>query len=653
MKISVVIVNYNVKHFLEQCLNSVLASARHCETEIYVVDNNSVDGSCSMVKEKFPEVNLIENKTNFGFSYANNQAIKLSKGEYVLLLNPDTVIEEKTLQKISDFMDAHPDAGGLGVKMIDGKGRFLPESKRGLPTPEVAFYKIFGVSKLFPKSKKFGKYHLTYLDKEQTHIVDVLSGAFMLLRKECLDITGLLDETFFMYGEDIDMSYRINLAGYKNYYFPETTIIHYKGESTKKGSINYVLVFYNAMIIFAKKHFSKRHAGTFSALINIAIYIRAAMAIIYRFARSIITPIIDALLIIAGFLVIAPIWSNYIFGSEDAYPENLFIYAVLAYVLIWILSLLFLGGYDKPVKTKNVFKGIAAGAVIILVLYSLLPVEFRFSRALILFGTGWTTVIIPLTRFLLHFTGRSIFKMNMPGKKLVAIVGNKEETSNLVDLLNNNNPKIKITAFVNPINTGSDNYFTGTIDQLDEIVRIKKIDEIIFCAKSLQSQQIISTMLKLNNVKVDYKIASPDGISVIGSNSINTTGELYNIDINSIVKPENMRNKRVLDFVMALIFILFLPIMIIFVPKRGKTIKNLFSILFGGKSFVTYCSDKNADTSLLPKIKNGIFTPVNAIKKDNISTELVERLNMMYAKDYKIIQDINIILKSWRKLGQN
>ncbi len=653
MKISVIIVNYNVKHFLEQCLNSVLASARHCETEIYVVDNNSVDGSCSMVKEKFPEVHLIENKKNYGFSYANNQAIKISKGEYVLLLNPDTVIEEKTLQKVCNFMDSHPDAGGLGVKMIDGKGRFLPESKRGLPTPEVAFYKIFGVSKLFPKSKKFGKYHLTYLDKEETHVVDVLSGAFMLLRKECLDKTGLLDENFFMYGEDIDMSYRISLAGYKNYYYPETTIIHYKGESTKKGSINYVLVFYNAMIIFAKKHFSKRHAGTFSALINIAIYIRAAMAIAYRFIRSIITPIIDALVIIAGFLVIAPIWSNHIFGSQDAYPEDLFIYAVLAYALIWILSLLFLGGYDKPVKTKNIFKGIAAGAIIILVLYSLLPAEFRFSRALILLGAGWTTIVLPLTRFLLHFTGRTIFKMNMPGKKLIAIVGNKQESSKLVNLLNNNNPKIKISAFVNPINTGSDKYFAGTIDQLDEIVRIKKIDEIIFCAKSLQSQQIISTMLKLNNVKLDYKIASPDGISVIGSNSINTTGELYNIDINSIVKPENLRNKRMLDFIIALIFIILLPILIIFVPKRGKMIKNLFSILFGGKSFVTYCSDKNADTSLLPKIKNGVFTPASIILQDNTSTELIERLNMMYAKDYKIIQDINIIFKSWRKLGQN
>ncbi len=652
MKVSVVIVNYNVKHFLEQCLNSVIASAKHCETEIFVVDNNSVDGSCEMVKEKFPEITLIENKTNYGFSFANNQAIKLAKGDYVLLLNPDTVIEEKTLSVISDFMDEHPDAGGLGVKMIDGKGRFLPESKRGLPTPEVAFYKIFGLSKLFPRSKKFGKYHLTYLNKEETHVVDVLSGAFMLLRQECLDKSGLLDETFFMYGEDIDMSYRITLAGYKNYYLPDTTIIHYKGESTKKGSVNYVIVFYNAMIIFTKKHFSKKHATTFSLLINFAIYLRASLAILYRFGRSIITPLIDTAVILTGFITLTPIWSNYIFGKEDAYPENAFILGVVSYVIIWITSLLFLGGYDKPVKIKNVYKGIAVGSILILVMYSLLPVELRFSRAIILLGSGWTIFLLPLVRFLMHYTRRSIFKINLPGKKQVAIVGNKKESTQLVGLLNNNNPKIKIEAFVNPQNENTDKFFTGSINQLDEIVQIKKIDEIIFCAKNLKSQQIINTMLQLNNPKLDYKIASPDGISVIGSNSINTTGELYNIDINSIAKPENQRNKRLLDFILSFIFILFIPLLLIFVPKRLKMIKNLFLILFGAKSFVGYCNIKEADTSLLPKIKKGIFSPATIIKNNDASTALIERLNMMYAKDYKIMHDLNIIIKSWKKLGK-
>jgi GT2 family glycosyltransferase len=252
MKLSVIIVNYNVIHFLEQCLLSVQKAISGLEVEVFVVDNNSVDGSVSMVREKFPWVNLIANNDNPGFSKANNQAIKVSKGEYVLLLNPDTVVEEDTFSKCIAFMDQHPDAGGLGVKMVDGKGEFLPESKRGLPTPEVAFYKLSGLSRLFPKSKRFGQYHLTYLSREETHKIDVLSGAFMMMRRETLEKSGLLDETFFMYGEDIDLSYRIKLAGYNNYYFPETRIIHYKGESTKKSSVNYVYTFYNAMVGWQK-----------------------------------------------------------------------------------------------------------------------------------------------------------------------------------------------------------------------------------------------------------------------------------------------------------------------------------------------------------------------------------------------------------------
>jgi hypothetical protein len=539
-------------------------------------------------------------------------------------------------------------SGGLGVKMIDGKGRFLPESKRGLPTPEVAFYKIFGLSKIFPKSEKFGQYHLSYLDKDKTHAVDVLSGAFMLLRKETLDKAGLLDETFFMYGEDIDMSYRITLAGYKNYYLPETTIIHYKGESTKKGSINYVLVFYNAMIIFAKKHFSKRNAGYLFALIKLAIYLRAALAIVYRFARSIVTPVIDSLIILAGFILVTPAWSNYKFGFEDAYPKDVFVWALAAYIFIWIISLMFLGGYDKPVKLKNIYKGLIVGTVIILVMYSLLPVHLRFSRAIILIGAGWSTLFIPIVRLILHYTGRNSFRISLPGKKKVAIVGSEKESRELVMLINNTNPKIKITAFVNPGKDSESDFFAGNLQQLDEVVKINKIDEIIFCAKNLQSQQIIRTMLQLNNTRLDYKIASPDGYSVIGSNSINTTGELYNIDINSIAKPENQRNKRMLDFIISFLMILLFPILVFFIHKPGQMLKNLFSVLIGNNSFVSYCESAGIDNSMLPKIKKGIWSPASVVKKSDYSTLLAQRLNVMYAKDYRLIRDLNIITKSWK-----
>ena len=194
MKLSVIIVNYNVEHFLEQCLLSVQKASKGIEVEVFVVDNNSIDGSINMIKEKFPEVIMIVNNENVGFSKANNQAIRLAIGELVLLLNPDTIVEEDTFKKCIQFMENNENAGGLGVKMIDGKGKFLPESKRGLPTPSVAFYKIFGLSALFPRSKKMGQYHLGYLSKDENHEIQILSGAFMLIKKKVLDKIGLLDE---------------------------------------------------------------------------------------------------------------------------------------------------------------------------------------------------------------------------------------------------------------------------------------------------------------------------------------------------------------------------------------------------------------------------------------------------------------------------
>ncbi len=282
MKLSIVIVNYRVKHFLEQALHSLRSAlnAYPMDTEIFVVDNHSQDDSLDYLTPRFPEVTFIANTENVGFARANNQAIQRARGEYILLLNPDTIIAENTLHEVCLFMDAHPEAGGLGVKMVDGNGDFLPESKRGFPTPWVSFCKIFGLSALFPKSRLFARYHMKYLSADECHVVDILSGAFLLIRRETLDKSGLLDETFFMYGEDIDLSYRLFLAGYKNYYLP-TPIIHYKGESTKKGSLRYVRIFYGAMLIFFKKHYP-HYSKLYSFVIKFAISLQAAMASIHR-----------------------------------------------------------------------------------------------------------------------------------------------------------------------------------------------------------------------------------------------------------------------------------------------------------------------------------------------------------------------------------
>lgn len=258
MKLSIVIVNYNVRSYLEQCLYSIEKSMSGISGEVIVVDNNSTDGSVEYLRPKFPWVTYVENKYNVGFSRANNQAIKMARGEYVLLLNPDTFIGEDTICKCLEFMDANPQAGMCGVRMLRLDGSFAPESRRGVPTPFTAFSKMSGLCSLFPKSRVFGRYYMQYLDNKEVNEIDIVSGAFMFIRKSILSDIGLLDETFFMYGEDVDISYRSLLAGYKNYYIP-TSILHYKGESTKKSSIGYVNAFHKAMIIFFRKHFSRNN----------------------------------------------------------------------------------------------------------------------------------------------------------------------------------------------------------------------------------------------------------------------------------------------------------------------------------------------------------------------------------------------------------
>ena len=654
MKLSVVIVNYNVKYFLEQCLHSVLKAAGALEAEIFVVDNNSVDGSIRMLRDKFPGVFVIENKDNKGFSRANNQAIRKAKGEYILLLNPDTIVEDDTLEKCVRFMDGHPDAGGLGVKMIDGKGKFLPESKRGLPYPSVAFFKIFGLSALFPKSKIFNKYHLGYLDKDKTHSVDVLAGAFMLLRKKVLDEIGMLDEEFFMYGEDIDLSFRITRAGYKNYYFPETRIIHYKGESTKKSSLNYVFMFYNAMIIFARKHFSKENARLFSFLINMAIYFRAFFSILTRFLKRIALPFADALLIFSGIWIIKSYWEQqFIFPGGGHYPMAFIAVAVPLYILIWLLSVYLSGGYDKPVRLHKILLGMLAGTVLILVLYSLLSEHYRFSRALIVFGAVWGTVAISGLRVLLHLVGINGYRMNSVRNKRFIICGEKDEAERVSDLLQKTGLSPGFIGLVSFHNHRSNiNGFIGYLGQIREIINIHRIDEVIFCAKDIPAQVIMDKMTELQDKQVDYKIAPPESLSIIGSNSINTSGDLYVIDINAITKISNRRNKRLLDLIVAASFFLFYPIILFLVRNPVGLLRNVFSVFFGFKSWVGYSELSDSEKQRLPAIRKGVLNPFDAFRKEPVPGEAVSRLNLMYARDYRFSNDLNIILKGFRELGR-
>jgi len=285
MELSVIIVSFNVRDFLRQCLISVKKASEKINYEILVVDNNSEDGSVEMVKNDFPEVKLIINRVNWGFSVANNQAIKMSGGHFILLLNPDTIVERDTFSRCIEFMNCHPDAGAMGIRMINGEGSFLPESKRAFPTPANAFFKTFGLSSLFPGSKYLNNYYLPHIDSVETSITEVISGAFMFIRREALDKSGLFDEDFFMYGEDIDMSYRLLQTGYKNYYFPEIQIVHFKGKSTGRDNFNDLHHFYRSMRIYLRKRADEGIYRRSKIILIMATYFREGLAVVNRFIK--------------------------------------------------------------------------------------------------------------------------------------------------------------------------------------------------------------------------------------------------------------------------------------------------------------------------------------------------------------------------------
>ena len=277
MKLSVIIVSYKVKHYLEQCLIAVKKATESIETEIYVVDNHSDDGSVEYIAERFPDINIVSSNHNLGFSRANNIAIRQCSGEYVLLLNPDTIVGEHTIVDVLTFMDSHPKAGGVGVRMLNGDGTVARESRRGIPTVSTAFYKMSGLCACYPESRRFGRYYMGYLPWNEPSRIEVISGAFCMLRHSALNKIGLLDEDFFMYGEDVDLSYRLLKGGYENWYVP-ATMLHYKGESAHKSSFRYVHVFYNAMLIFFRKHYGNM-AAVVSLPIKAAIVVKATMTL--------------------------------------------------------------------------------------------------------------------------------------------------------------------------------------------------------------------------------------------------------------------------------------------------------------------------------------------------------------------------------------
>ena len=631
MKLLIVIVNYNVKYFLKQCLQSVFGSLRELsdgsllELDVWVVDNDSVDGSVEMVRKDFPQVHVVENHENVGFAKANNQALaEMSQHHILLLLNPDTVVEKDTFVRCVNFMQEHPDCGGLTVKMVDGDGNFLKESKRGFPSPQASFYKISGLIRLFPHSRRFAAYYMGHLAEDETNEIEIMPGAFLMFRREVYGQIGGLDESYFMYGEDIDYSWRIHLAGWKNYYLPETHIIHYKGESTKKGSMNYVYTFYNAMSIFVKRYFSGGNARLFNALLRMAIWLRATVSWLKRIGGRLAVPVLDFAVAYGGFVLLKQLWATRWANNIDYYPAEYTLVVIPIYILVLMVGSWLGGGYDKPVRPMRIVKGMGVGLLLLLAFYSLLDEGQRYSRMLLLAGSVWTLISTLLIRLLLSALDVKGYALRARKRGNVLVIGSENETARVKGLYRSMGfPEECLIE-------------TSTAQRLEDLIRVERVEEVVFCGADMELKEIISQMATLKTTGVEYKIAPADGDFVIGSNSIVSREDLYLDELTTISTDTCRRNKRLFDIGSAFLLLILSPLLLWFQKHKGSYWGHCLQVLCGQSSWVGYRGRK------------GIFLPSDIAR--NSTPEVQERLMLRYMRHYKTSTDAAILFKNWNRI---
>jgi GT2 family glycosyltransferase len=528
MEVSVVIVNYNVRHYLEQCLTSLLTALRGISSEVIVIDNNSADGSCSMVRENFGSVTLISNNHNPGFATATNQGLRAATGKYLLLLNPDTVLPSDAISTVLNFMKERPDAGAAGLRMIDGRGRFLPESKRGLPTPSAAFFRISGIYKLFPRSPFINRYYKGDKPSDTIQQIEVLTGAFMFIRREALDKAGLLDEDFFMYGEDIDLSYRITSAGFTMWYLPRPTIIHYKGESTRQSDFNYLIHFYRSMAIFVRKHMGSSRPGLFILMIKAAIVLRASISFIIRIIQKAAYPLSETVLFTLCLGLASKGWAVAKFSDPGYYPDFYYLTFIPLYSLLWSTGLAITGNYRRSITAGSILRGVIAGTLLITVVYALLPLHLRFSRAVIPAGTAIVFALAWLVRALLSFSGRADLKGVSNRVRKVIIVSGAGEFEKIKDMLAGEEGDFMVAGRVTPYPEESTGWL-GRLDNIREVTRINTPDEIIFSAEDIETGRIIEAISSLAGYRAIKKIARTNSLSVIGGRPARKKGEIYTL----------------------------------------------------------------------------------------------------------------------------
>jgi len=680
--VSVIIVSYNVKDFLEQALESVNRALNGISSEVIVVDNNSVDGSVQMLQKRFPNVDVIASKENLGFSGGNNLALKKATGQYIVLLNPDTLVQEDTFHKLIDFFENNPQASAATCKILNPDGTFSIDCRHSIPTPSTAFWKLLGLNKLFPKSKIFGRYNLTYLDENDTYPVEAISGSFMMIKKEIVDKTGLLDETFFMYCEDIDYCHRINQQGGKIYYVPDTQIIHYKGESTKVNNIDYVITFNKSLYQFYKKHYQQKYIYPFKWFILLGVIFRGLIIYTKNTVKKYYPLLLD--LTILNTVLFFSFFFRYeykqSFHLEDFFSQYIIINFITT--AIYFISALFFDLNRKGrFQPEKVFKVLLSTFLFVAALTFFFN-QFAFSRFVVVIAAIVSSVFMISWR--IFFNKYGIKYSNALGKEFVRkktlIVGEDAETKKLLEKLNHMlDSGLDLLGLVG---TSRDQIgkkvggfsFVTSLDQLQEFVSIKKIDMIIFSTHNISYEAILSTMTAMQNTQVEFKMVPGHLEFMIGKSNIERFDSMPLVDIEyAYGRIFNRFVKRAFDLGFSTMFLLLLtPIFVLqyliwhksiirkkvitgtktyllFTSNKSKLFNytlNLLNIWMGQLSFIG--APVKLQESVLSKFeyKPGLTGIIQINTKKITDEQTYEKYELHYLKNQSIFLDMEILFTS-------
>ncbi len=640
MLLSVIIVSYNVRHFLDLCLHSVLRAAEGLSVEVIVVDNASADDSVTWMQTHFPQIRVIANPENTGFSKANNQGVAVAQGKYILFLNPDTVMPEDFFRKTLAYMEAHPEAGALGPRLIDGKGQFAPDAKKGFPSFSIALFKTIGLHKFFPKSRLINGYYAPHIGEYETAPAEVLSGCCMLVRREAIDqVGGAFDERFFMYCEDVDLNYRLAQGGWQNIYFPQTNLIHYKGESTRKATLSYIRIFNEALAAFVRKHYSKGSARVFIFLLHIGIAVRAVLGVVKALFRRLRLPLIDGGILLLTLAAVQSFWVISVKGIEPVDARLLWLtYPV--YLLTWIFSLYLSGAYDPTYRPLRVVRGMLVGTVVALAFYGLLPPEMRYSRGVVVLGGITGTVALLAAHAILQKLGVTGQVPYDAAAREAVIVGNSKSAAEARSALQ------KIAGAPRVIGrVGEGEAALAPLTDLSGLAATAGVGEVIFCAADVSYEEMFEAMARCGP-RYDYKIYLPGRTGFVGSNSSSTAGDLYTADLRfRLSDPSFRRKKRTFDVLTAAVLLLLVPFTFWLFRSPGGWLGALWAVLWGSKTFVGYGGTAVAG---LPPVRESILPPWEVVKGYVPSGLVASALNRQYAMHYVPGRDFSLL---WQNAG--